>query len=320
MSYLVETQDCERRFLGRLGWSWDSLAPMLRSLGIHPHCCWALIEVEMEDLVPSVKGDVDILVGSIAWTEPGRFEAALRDHIVSLQSLPGNALIQFVAPDNLVADLLAGEGEAIWPPAPDYLVGIEVKCSRLDRVVNPLAVPISLDDMKSTKASPQKKRKIRLEIDKLLRLGCDRVGLLDLIANPPADGINMGAWHNASITSERTETAMAAVLADRLPVDSAAGHWVYSVGAVAGADETVRGTGLPQQYKEARLNTISSEPDSLRRQLNQGVTNLLSTIARPYSLPALFVNCRLCKRIHHVRDMNCHECTAMFSRIPAPIA
>jgi hypothetical protein len=317
MSYLVETLECERRFLGRLGWSWDSLAPMLRSLGIHPRCCWALIEVQMEDLVPSVKGDVDILVGSIAWTDPSRLEAALRDHIVSLQSLPGNALIQFVAPDNLVADLLAEEGEVIWPPAPDYLVGIEVKSSRLDRIVNPLAAPISVDDMKSTKASPKKKRKIRLEIDKLLRLGCDRVGLLDLIANPPADGINMRAWHNASITSEKTETAMAAVLADRLPVDSVAGHWVYSVGAVAGADETVRGTGLPQQYKEARLNTISSEPDSLRRQLNEGITNLLSTIARPYSLPALFLNCRLCKRIHHALDMNCPECAAMFSNIPA---
>ena len=317
MSYLAETQECERTFLSRLGWSWHSLAPMLRSFGIHPHCCWALIEVEMEDLVPSLKGDVDVLVGSIAWTDPSHFEDELREHIASLQSLPGNALIQFVAPDNLIADLLAEKGEVVWPPAPDYLVGIEVKCSRLDLVVNALAAPISLDDMKSTKASPQKKRKIRLEIDKLLRLGCDRVGLLDLIANPPAHGMNMGAWHNASITSEKTESAMAAVLADRLPPDSAAGHWVYSVGAVAGADETVRGTGLPQQYREARRNILSSEPDSLRRQLNQGVTNLLSTIDRPYSLPALFLNCRLCKRIHHARDMNCPEGAANFSHIPA---
>jgi hypothetical protein len=290
---------------------------MLRSLGIHPHCCWALIEVEMEDLVPSLKGDVDILVGAIAWTDPSRFEAALRDHIVSLQSFPGNALIQFVPPDNLVADLLAEEGEVIWPPAPDYLVGIEVKCSRLERVVNPMATPISLDDMKSTKASPQKKRKIRLEIDKLLRLGCDQVGLLDLIANPPADGINMEAWHNASITSERTETAMAVVLADPLPSDSAAGHWVYSVGAVAGADETIRGTGLPQQYREAQQNVHSSEVEDLRPQLNQSITDILRGLGRPYSLPALFMNCRSCKRIHHARDMSCPQCAEIFSNIPA---
>ena len=316
MSYLVETQECERTFLSRLGWSWDNLAPMLHSLGIHPHCCWALIEVDMEDLIISLKGDVDILIGRMAWSDPKRFEDALREHLTSLESLPANALIQFMAPDNLVAELLAAKGELVWPPSTDYLVGIEVKCSRLQLAANPLKEPITLDNMKSTKASPQKKRKIRLEIDKLLRLGCDRVGLLDLIANPPADGINMGAWHNASITSEKTETAMAEVLADRLPPDSTAGHWVYSVGAVAGAAETVRGVGLPQKYREARQNVQSSEAESLRPQLNQSITEILRRVSRPYSLPALFMNCRSCKRIHHARDMSCPQCAEVFSNIP----
>ena len=317
MSYLIETQECERTFLSRVGWSWDSLAPMLRSLSIHPLLCWAVIEADMEDLVPSLKGDVDILIGRVAWNDPKKFEAALREHIAGLESLPANALIQFVAPDNLVADLLAENGELVWPPSTDYLVGIEVKCSRLQLAANPLKAPVTLDDMKSTKASPQKKRKIRLEIDKLLRLGCDRVGLLDLIANPPANGINMGAWHNASIISEQTETAMAGVLADRLPPESAAGHWVYSVGAVAGADETVRGSGLPQRYRAAQQNVRSSETEGLRPQLNQGVIKILSKVARPYSLPALFMNCRSCKRIHHARDMSCPQCAAIFSNIPA---
>jgi len=270
-----------------------------------------------EVLVPSLKGDVDILIGRAAWNDPKRFEDALRENIASLRSLPGNALIQFVPPDNLIADLLAENGELVWPPLTDHLVGIEVKCSRLQSAANPLKAPISSDDMKSTKASPQKKRKIHLEIEKLFRLGCDQVGLLDLIANPPADGINMAAWHNASITSEKIETAMAGVLADRLPSESAAGHWVYSIGAVAGADETVRGTGLPQRYREAQQNILSSATDGLRPQLNQGVTNILSTVARPYSLPALFLNCRSCKRIHPARDMSCPQCAAIFSNIAA---
>src|ERR1043166_2740072 len=128
MSYLIENHECERTFLSGLGWSWGALEPLLRSLDIHPHCCWALIEVDMNDLVPSLRGDVFLLIGRIAFKNPDRVEERLKEHITSLNSLPPNALIQFMAPDNLVADLLADEGELIWPPQPDYLAGIEVKC------------------------------------------------------------------------------------------------------------------------------------------------------------------------------------------------
>src|SRR6266849_10019198 len=160
MGYLIENYECERTFLAGLGWSWSALEPLLRSLDIHPHCCWALIEVDMNDLVSSVKGDVDLLIGRVAFKNPQRLEERLKEHLTSIDSLPPNALIQFMAADNLVADLLTGEGKLIWPPKPAYLVGIEVKCSRLSIDVNPLTTPISIDDMKSTKASPQKTHKI----------------------------------------------------------------------------------------------------------------------------------------------------------------
>lgn len=116
MSYLVETLECERTFLSRLGWSWDSLAPMIRSLGIHSHCCWALIEIDMKELLPSLKGDVDILIGRIDWNDPQLFEHAVQEHLEMLKSYPRNALIQFMAPDNFVADQLTERGELIWPP------------------------------------------------------------------------------------------------------------------------------------------------------------------------------------------------------------
>jgi len=316
MGYLIENYECERTFLAGLGWSWSALEPLLRSLGIHPHCCWALIEVDMNDLVPSVKGDVDLLIGRIAFKNPDRFENRLKEHITSLNSLPPNTLMQFMASDNLVADLLAGEGELIWPPQPDYLAGIEVKCSRLSIDVNPLTTPISIDDMKSTKASPQKKRKIRLEIEKLMSLGCDRVALLDLIANPPADGLNMEAWHNASVIASKTESAMGEVLSNRLPPDCTAGHWVYSVGAVAGGDETVRGSGLPQQYREAQPVGRPSTSDAERTDLNGAITNILSRVTPPNFLPAVYMNCRVCKRIHHARSENCPLTIKRFSITP----
>lgn len=316
MGYLIENYECERTFLAGLGWSWSALDPLLRSLGIHPHCCWALIEVDMDDLVPSLKGDVDLLVGRIAFKNPERFEHRLREHITSLSSRPPNTLMQFMAPDDLVADLLAGEGELIWPPQPGYLAGIEVKCSRLTIDVNPLTTPISIDDMKSTKASPQKTRKIRLEIEKLMSLGCDRVALLDLIANPPADGLNMEAWHNASVIALKTESAMAEVLFNRLPPDCTAGHWVYSVGAVAGGDETVRGSGLPQQYREAQPTVGFSIGDAQRTELNGAIAEILSRVSPPYFLPAVYMNCRVCKRIHHARSESCPLTMKRFSTAP----
>lgn len=208
-----------------------------------------------------------------------------------------------------MADLLASEGELIWPPQPDYLVGIEVKCSRLSIDVNPLTTPISSDDMKSTKASPQKTRKIHLEIEKLISLGCDRVALLDLIANPPADGVNMGAWHNASVIA-----LMQQVLATRLPADCAAAHWVYSVGAVAGGDETTRGAGLPQLYREAPPAAGSGITEAHRTELNTAIIGILSRVSPPYFLPAVYMNCRICKRIHHARSESCPLTIKRFSR------
>lgn len=316
MGYLIENNECERTYLANLGWSWSALEPVLRSLDIHPHCCWALVEVEMDDLASSMKGDVDLLIGRVAFKNPQRFEERLKEHLTSLDSLPPNALIQFMAADNLVADLLTGEGELIWPPKPDYLVGIEVKCSSLSVDVNPLTTPIGVDDMKSTKASPQKARKIRLQIEKLMSLGCDRVALMDLIANPPADGINMGAWHNASVIALRTEDAMQPVLANRLPPDSAAAHWVYSVGAVAGGDETVRGSGLPQQYREAQPIDHSTMSGAQRTKLSGAIFDILSKVSPPYFLPAVYLNCRLCKRIHHARSESCPITISRFSATP----
>jgi hypothetical protein len=57
MGYLIENNECERTYLAKLGWSWSALEPVLRSLNIHPHCCWALIEVEMDDLASSMNTD-----------------------------------------------------------------------------------------------------------------------------------------------------------------------------------------------------------------------------------------------------------------------
>ena len=139
MGYLIENNQCERTFLAGLGWSWSCLAPILLSFGIHPHCCWALIEVDMKELAPSLKGDVDILIGGISWKDPQLFEHAVKEHFEMLKSYPTNALIQFMSPDNFVADQLTERGELIWPPqaglhscARSEMFTLEYRCKSLE--------------------------------------------------------------------------------------------------------------------------------------------------------------------------------------------
>lgn len=151
-----------------------------------------------------------------------------------------------------------------------------------------------------TKSSLQKIRKLRLEIDKLINLGLDKVALLDLMANPPADGINMAAWANASAIADKTENAMARIINDRLPSDSIAGHWVYSLGAVVGGDELMRGSGYPNQYRIPQPNNFATQTDTYNRRqmMEHSITSIFNDVSNPYSLPALYINCRACRRIH----------------------
>jgi len=254
----------------------------------------------MSDLGVSLKGDVDILIGRTIWKDPKQFDDALNEHMKSLSSAHPNALIHLMNPVNMAADIVAWNGGIQWPPPTDFLAGIEVKCSKLDTKVDPYKAKIDEDDMKSTKSSRQKTEKLRSEIDKLLRLGLDKVALLDLIANPPADGINIGAWSNASTIASKTEKAMSKVFGNRLLPNSPAGYWVYSLGAVAGGNEAMRGAGYPNQYRAPQQNSFDANSDisNERQALEQSVTTIFNRVPTPYSLPALYINCRTCRVIH----------------------
>ncbi len=300
MSYLIENLECERYFLRRLWGMWNQLDSVWVALGINPHCCWALIEVDMRELGTSLKGDVDILIGHTTWKDSKQYEIAFNEQIAAMKAARPNALIQFMNPYSVAADMVAWSGGIQWPPSTGYLVGIEVKCCRLSLDVNPYEDSIEDSDMKSTKSSPQKIKKIRLEIDKLLNLGLDKVALLDLIANPPADGINIDAWANASAIADKTEKAMARIINDRLPSDSIAGHWVYSLGAVADGDELMRGAGYPNQYRTPQENHFAVEAKvyNRRQMVEQSITSIFNGLTNPHSLPAFYINCRACRAIH----------------------
>jgi len=172
-----------------------------------------------------------------------------------------------------------------WPPPTDYLIGVEVKCA----YVNLGANQISLNNIKSRHFSHRKVSKLRKQVQILLEMGFDKVALLDIIANPPANGINGQAWLTAAIISTKSIEVFSPVLQERLPPDSPAGHWVWSIGSVSGGDETKRGASLLSRLKEAKINPLLGDAKiQSHRQRMEGKLKTILAELRPKHLPAIF--------------------------------
>ncbi|MGZ5435664.1 MAG: hypothetical protein ACXWID_09375 [Pyrinomonadaceae bacterium] len=290
MSYLVESPQGEHAAIRKLQGLFCMLDGFFRALNLNPYYCWFLLEIQMDALVHSFKGDVDILIGRLHARNPKDFEAALAKYA---KELPNAHPTWY---DNLAALDIAESGGIEWPPKTDYLVGIETKCLKLD----PNATEISEQSVKSRKSSRQAVRKIRLKIDRLLDMGFDKVALLEFIANPPASGVDSRAWSLASSIAFRSEQAVASVFKNRLLPDSLAGHWVCSVGSVAGGDETLRGSGGVTEYHSVSNNPYHDDPvrTGRRQEMEQNLRSILAGLPAPRSFPALFINCIPCGQIH----------------------
>lgn len=70
IKYLVENPEREHKILERFDQFLDQVSPFLQSFGIRPSYSWYLIELQMEQLVVGMKGDVDILVGEFEPASP----------------------------------------------------------------------------------------------------------------------------------------------------------------------------------------------------------------------------------------------------------
>jgi hypothetical protein len=302
MSYLIESPQGEHAAIRKLEGLLCMLDQFFASLNLNPYYCWFLLEIEMGDLVESFKGDVDILIGRLNVKNPEDFQAALAKFSRELPSAHPTWH------DNLAAIEIAERGGIEWPPRTDYLVGIETKCLRLD----PTAKRISEDAVKSRKSSRQAVRKIRLKIDRLLEMGFDRVALLEFIANPPASGVDSRAWSLASKIASASEKAAASVFQNRLAEDSVAGHWVCSIGSVAGGDETLRGAGGATEYRGVKDNLRINDPrKAIRRQeMETNLRAVLGALPAPRSFPVLFINCKPCGSLH--RSYIDNPCNAFY--------
>lgn len=134
----------------------------------------------------------------------------------------------------------------------------------------------------------------------LVEMGFNKVALLEFIGNPPASGIDSRAWSLASSIASASENAVASVFQRRLPQDSVAGHWVCSIGAVAGGDETMRGSAGTTEYHQASNNPYLSDPETIinRQEMQKNLHSILSKFPTPRYFPALYINCTPCAQLH----------------------
>lgn len=197
-------------------------------------------------------------------------------------------------------DILAGRieiesGKIDWSHSTRYLVAIEAKLAYFDLEDN---------QIKSQKSSPQKMYQIQSKIEELIRSGFDKVALLDMIANPPASGQDGRAWLNALYRAFNSIGEMP-VLKERLPNSAPAGHWVWSIGSVIGGDEMKRGAGAPIELRKAcnnRLFEVDLGTKKLREEIRRKLGEILSRISLKSTFPLVFLDCRICGRIHGIKD------------------
>lgn len=168
----------------------------------------------------------------------------------------------------------------MWPRSLDRIVAIEAKCAYFDNRSN---------QIKSLKSSSGKTRHIRDQVQRLFQMGFHRVALLDLIANPPASGLDGQAWISASQLATSSLERMSGVLKQRLRDNCRAGHFVLSMGAVVSGNETMRGSGYPLMLQPPRESVLlkTRATQEYRRPLANNLRTILETVPMPRSFPVI---------------------------------
>jgi hypothetical protein len=292
--YLVEIDDQEREseatrhLLSNLFHRRNLLGP----LGMDT-LTWVVMEAQKPHLIPGVVGDVDILAGNLEFKDPELFLRELR-------------LAEARWPDWDLASLqdyaCKGVTEANglqWPPRPSRVIGVEVQCGYFDVNEGP----------KSTKASRQKVEGKRGQIDRLLEIGLDMVALTDVIVNSPMGGSGSDAWMAAAGRAHDSLRAFQAIIEGRLPDDTSAAQFVWSVAGVPGGDERLKGAGGIRQVRPGLPNPLLASADAKalnkRAVLIEKVSELLATIPAPRYCPVVFIDCRKCRRLHYLDQGEC---------------
>jgi hypothetical protein len=133
-------------------------------------------------------------------------------------------------------------------PLLDFIIAIEVKCSRYDYENDKL------------NAKQRKQKKIQRQLHDRLQMGFDKVSLLDILFTNPGTGNGIWAWLNASDKINNVHDFMQKdnILKNRLnnrSLDSV-GHYFFGKGSVKKDDtnEFLNGSGEVNIIKGSKLN------------------------------------------------------------------
>lgn len=292
--YLSELEHAEHNILSRFDEFIINIADFLGSMSISSRLSWFLIELPTQQLVPSIIGEVDIIAGRLEFAYPDELRNNIETYAAELpQAHPGHHF-------NYCTAKLAFEGGLKWPPSLDYLVGIEVKSSFLPVGASTNA----FDEFKSKKDSPRKVAGIRLEVEKLLKMGFDRVGLFEFLANPPSDGPGSQPWTRAASLASSSVKVMEQAYANRLAHNSPVGHGACSIGGVIGKDEVAAGAISPRLFRVAQDNPfLKTEETKLNRQImEQRLLAILERLPQPRTLPSVYVYVKDTRQIAYVNQ------------------
>src|SRR5579862_2291695 len=262
---------------------------LLYALGLGP-LSWIVIEARKPGLTPGIVGDVDILAGNLDFEDWLRVEHVLDEMKVEHPDWAPHFQIQ------LAGKKVAESGGLVWPPQPVYVVGVEVKCAYF------------VDCIRAGKSSRQKVQGIRDQIGWLANMGLDKFALVDVVGTRPTDA-QAGGWFGALEQARQALAAMDKILRARLPRQSSAGQFVWSVGSVAGGDEGVRGAGglhmLCAPQGNPKLAAKDQQVMENRKALLANVPLMLGSLPRPRYFPVTFVDCRKCRKLHYLEDPAC---------------
>lgn len=292
--YLVERSDREDEGV-RIIVELPFLAEVLfKPLGLNSDFAWFVLRMNKQRLCRAFEGDVDILGGALEWNDPNQFQAVFDEQRQQRPDCPLPIL------ERLTPWIVAQNGGIKWPPSTAYLVAVEAKCCYL----SPQAQTISRQNLKSTKTSKQDIKRLRAKISDLLEMGFDRVALLDVIANPPVAGTGSDPWISAFGVAGRSREAFDNDLMDRLPASSPAGHYVHSLGAVAGGLEMSRGACPVDGLRRGVPNPLLSNPEIQmnRAEVNDRLRREFERLPAPRTFRPVFLDCQKCHRIHSILE------------------
>ena len=208
-------------------------------------------------------------------------------------------------------DIIAGnftqqsiDPKAIPMPSADYIVAVEVKCSRF----------LWPSEIRATHNSKAKSRQLESQIGSAFSGGFDKVALFDFVVTSPAPtNSSHGYFEAMTISTKALEKAREVFTDDRLKNNPNAGHYLWTLTGLGGGSERRRGVfPNPSTIRRAAPNHLFAQgKESAIRHRQKIVRNILQLFHDypPRTFPWILIDCASHNRIHefpHDTESPCH--------------